>query len=132
MPDGAAKSLFLKLGIRANVVVPVVVDGKVWGRIGFDDCTTERAWSAAEIDILSIVADMIGGAIIRERYVEELKNANTIVESSPTILFRLRGDPSLSLIYVSHNVPSMGITPPKCWRHPCFGKPLFTLTTLFE
>ena len=83
MPDGAAKSLFLKLGIRANLVVPVAVDGKVWGRIGFDDCTTERAWSEAEIDILRIVADMIGGAIIRERYVEELKNANTIVEFEP-------------------------------------------------
>ena len=83
MPDGAAKSLFLKLGIRANLVVPVAVDGKVWGRIGFDDCRTERAWSGAEIDILRIVADMIGGAIIRERYVEELKNANTIVEFEP-------------------------------------------------
>ena len=83
MPDGAVKSLFLKLGTRANLVVPVAVDGKVWGRIAFDDCTTERAWSAAEIDILRIVADMIGGAIIRERYVEELKNANTIVEFEP-------------------------------------------------
>ena len=111
MPDGAGKSLFLKLGIRANLVVPIAVDGKVWGRIGFDDCTTERAWSSAELDILKIAADMIGGAIIRERYVEELKNANTIVESSPTILFRLRGDPSLSLIYVSHNVTLYGYHP---------------------
>ena len=120
MPDGAAKSLFLKLGIRANLVVPVAVDGKVWGRIGFDDCTTERAWSAAEIDILSIVADMIGGAIIRERYVEELKNANTIVESSPTILFRLRGDPSLSLIYISHNVTLYGYDPVEMLASPLF------------
>jgi PAS domain S-box-containing protein len=120
MPDGAAKSLFLKLGIRANLVVPVAVDGKVWGRIGFDDCTTERAWSGTEIDILTIVADMIGGAIIRERYVEELKNANTIVESSPTILFRLRGDPSLSLIYVSHNVILYGYNPAEMIASPLF------------
>ncbi len=111
MPDGAGKSLFLKLGIRANLVVPIAVDGKVWGRIGFDDCTSERAWSSAELDILKIVADMIGGAIIRERYVEELKNANTIVELSPTILFRLRGDPSLPLIYISHNVTMYGYEP---------------------
>ena len=118
MPDGAAKSLFLKLGIRANLVVPVAVDGKVWGRIGFDDCRTERAWSGAEIDILRIVADMIGGAIIRERYVEELKNANTIVESSPTILFRLRGDPSLSLVYVSRNVSLYGYDPAEMMASP--------------
>ena len=120
MPDGAVKSLFLKLGTRANLVVPVAVDGKVWGRIAFDDCTTARAWSAAEIDILGIVADMIGGAIIRERYVEELKNANTIVESSPTILFRLRGDPSLSLIYVSHNVSLYGYDPAGMLASPVF------------
>ena len=29
---------------------------------------------------------------------------NSIVERSPTMLFRLRGEPSLPLIYVSHNV----------------------------
>ena len=58
---------------------------------------------------------MIGGAIIRERYVEELKNANTIVESSPTILFRLRGDPSLPLIYVSRNVTFMAMSA-DTWR----------------
>ena len=82
MPDGAAKSIFLSLGVRSVLLVPVTVGGKIWGFIGFDDCTTEREWSSAELDILKIVADMIGSAIIRERYVEDLKNANTIVKSS--------------------------------------------------
>ena len=111
MPDGAAKSIFLSLGVRSVLLVPITVGGKIWGFIGFDDCTTEREWSSAELDILKIVADMIGSAIIRERYVEDLKNANTIVESSPTVLFRLRGDPSLPLIYVSHNVTKYGYDP---------------------
>ena len=80
MPDGAAKSIFLSLGIQSIILVPITVEGSLWGHLGFDDCTTERAWSSAEIDILKIFADMIGGAITRERYVEELKNANTVVE----------------------------------------------------
>ena len=79
--------------------------------MGLDDCTREREWKPAELDILKIVADMIGGAIIRERYVEDLKNANTIVEFEPDNSFRLRGDPSLSLIYVSHNVTLYGYDP---------------------
>jgi GAF domain-containing protein len=113
LPDGAAKALFLRLGIRSNLIVPVIVDGKVWGRIGFDDCTTEREWKSVELDILRTVADIFGAATIRERYVEELKNTNAIVESSPTILFRLRGDPSLPLIYISQNVTCTAMSLPR-------------------
>lgn len=120
MPDGAAKSIFLNLGIRAILLVPITVDGKLWGHVGFDDCTTERDWNSAELDILRIVADMIGGAIVRERYIERLKDANTIVESSPTVLFRLRGDPSLPLIYISHNVTRYGYEPAALIASPLF------------
>jgi diguanylate cyclase (GGDEF)-like protein/PAS domain S-box-containing protein len=111
MPDGAAKSSFLGMGIQEILLVPITVDGKFWGHIGLDDCKTEREWSSVELDILRTVAEMFGAAIIRERYVEKLRDANTIVESSPTILFRLRGDPSLPLIYVSHNVTKYGYDP---------------------
>ena len=120
LPDGIAKSTFLSFGIRANLIVPIAVDGKIWGGVGFDDCTTERAWSSTEIDILRTVAAMIGGAIMRERYVERLKDANTIVESSPTVLFRLRGDSSLPLIYISHNVTMYGYEPAAMIASPLF------------
>ncbi len=100
--------------------VPIVVDGKYWGRVCFDDCRTAREWTFVEIDILRTVADLIGGAIIRERYVRQLKDANTIVESSPTILFRLRGDPSLPLIYISHNVTMYGYDPAAMIASPGF------------
>ncbi len=120
MADGPAKSMFLGLGIRAILIVPITVEGKVWGHIGFDDCVAEREWNSAELDILRTVADMIGGAIIRERYIEELKNANTIVESSPTVLFRLGGDPSLPLTYVSHSVSHYGYDPAEMVASPSF------------
>ena len=63
----------------------MTIEGKFWGYIGFDDCTAEREWTSSEVDILRTLADLIGSAIIRERYVEQLKDANTIVELSPTI-----------------------------------------------
>jgi GAF domain-containing protein len=110
MPDGAAKSTFLALGIESVLLVPLVVDGSCWGHVGFDDCRRRREWGVAEIDILRTVADMLGSAIVRERHLEQLKNANRIVESSPTILFRLTGAPSLSLVYLSDNVTSMAMT----------------------
>lgn len=109
-----------KFGDQGDFLVPITVDGKLWGHVGFDDCTTERDWNSAELDILRIVADMIGGAIVRERYIERLKDANTIVELSPTVLFRLRGDPSLPLIYISHNVTRYGYEPAALIASPLF------------
>jgi len=41
------------------------------------------------------------------RCARELSDANIIVQNSPTILYRLRGEPSFPLIYISHNRPEM-------------------------
>jgi diguanylate cyclase (GGDEF)-like protein/PAS domain S-box-containing protein len=111
MMDGAAKALFTCLRIHSILIVPVSLDGKYWGHIGLDDCKKEREWTSIEADILRTVANMIGSAITRERYVEQLRDANTIIESSPTILYRFRGEPTLPLTYVSHNITLFGYDP---------------------
>jgi diguanylate cyclase (GGDEF)-like protein/PAS domain S-box-containing protein len=118
MTDGVVKTALQKLGIASSLDVPIIIDGKYWGRICFDDCTTEREWTSVEVGILRTLADLIGGAIIRERYIEQLRDANTIVESSPTILFRLRGDPSLPLTFVSRNVTAFGYSPAQMIASP--------------
>jgi diguanylate cyclase (GGDEF)-like protein/PAS domain S-box-containing protein len=46
-----------------------------------------------------------------EERTQELSNANIIVQNSPVILYRLRGEPSLPLIYVSHNITKLGYDP---------------------
>ena len=44
------------LGIRSMIIVPIFVEERWWGFIGFDDCVREREWSAAEIDALKAAA----------------------------------------------------------------------------
>jgi len=105
---GAHKEFFERLKVRSVLLVPIMANGKYWGHISFDDCTKERDWSATEVGILTTLAQLIGTAITRERYVEELAKANTIVQNSPTILYRLRGDPSFPMIYISQNVSLLG------------------------
>ena len=46
-----------------------------------------------------------------EARTRELSNANIIVQNSPVILYRLRGEPSFPLIYVSHNITKLGHEP---------------------
>jgi len=49
------------------------------GHIGLDVCGRERLWSSAEVDVLRLLADLIGPtAIMRERYLEELARADLI------------------------------------------------------
>jgi hypothetical protein len=37
---------------KTDLFVPVSVEGRLWGALNFDDCTTERAWTGGEIDVL--------------------------------------------------------------------------------
>jgi GAF domain-containing protein len=54
------------------VVVPIFVEGKWWGFIGFDECQKEREWSTAEIGALK-TAGAIMGALIERRQAEEAR-----------------------------------------------------------
>jgi len=46
-----------------------------------------------------------------EERTRELSDANIIVQNSPIILYRLRGEPSFPLIYISHNITKFGHDP---------------------
>jgi diguanylate cyclase (GGDEF)-like protein/PAS domain S-box-containing protein len=48
----------------------------------------------------------------------ELSDANIIVQNSPIILYRLRGEPSFPLIYISHNITKFGHDPAKLLSNP--------------
>ena len=63
--------------IFSFLLVPIQVESKFWGFIGFDD-HNERAWSDIEIAILTATADSIGSVIVRHRAEERLR----IVESA--------------------------------------------------
>jgi diguanylate cyclase (GGDEF)-like protein/PAS domain S-box-containing protein len=105
---GGVKELFVRLQAQSVLLVPIMVDTRYWGHIGLDICGRERVWSSAEVHVLRLLADLIGTAITRERYLAELARADTIIQKSPTILYRLRGEPSLPMIYVSKNIDRTG------------------------
>jgi PAS domain S-box-containing protein len=62
-------------GILSILVVPIFVEGKWWGQIGFDDCSEEREWSTAEVGALGAAAGTLGAAIRRRRIEEELRQS---------------------------------------------------------
>jgi diguanylate cyclase (GGDEF)-like protein/PAS domain S-box-containing protein len=112
------RAVLTDLGIRSILAVPLMVDGKFCGLVDFADCTNERQWTTPEIDILKTLADLISTAMTRARYVKELSDANMIVEHSPSILYRMGGEPSLPMIYLSHNIALLGHDPDEMLHDP--------------
>jgi len=61
------RSFYAGQQIKSLLTVPILLDGRVWGTIGFDDCVDERRWGAAETDALRTAASLVSAAIERER-----------------------------------------------------------------
>jgi PAS domain S-box-containing protein len=88
------KASMSSLGVRSILEVPIFVNGREWGAIGFDDHEQEREWSNAEVDALKIAAGVLSGAIKRQlddeaikselverkRLIDELEKKNTELE----------------------------------------------------
>jgi diguanylate cyclase (GGDEF)-like protein/PAS domain S-box-containing protein len=62
----AQRMLLNKDKILSIILVPILIDGTLWGYIGFDDCQRERQWSKSEETILHAMAGSFGGAIKRQ------------------------------------------------------------------
>ncbi|MFZ5901957.1 MAG: histidine kinase N-terminal 7TM domain-containing protein [Chloroflexota bacterium] len=63
-PD-VEKELLISQGILTIAVVPIFLEGKLWGFIGFDDCLRERDWTEVELGALRAAADIFSAALTR-------------------------------------------------------------------
>lgn len=59
-------SLLSAQGTRSVLLLPLNLQGEVWGFLRFDDCRVHREWSADEVDALRVVAGVLAGAIARQ------------------------------------------------------------------
>ena len=66
--------------VKSILVIPIMIKGKFWGFIGFDDCHSERIWTGADVAILQAASASIGGAISRSQTDDELKKAKEAAE----------------------------------------------------
>lgn len=53
--------------IRSLVCAPIIINGELYGFIGFDAVRKTRAWTDDEIDMLRIFGEMLGSTIHREQ-----------------------------------------------------------------
>lgn len=64
--------IFDRESIRAILVLPIFVEGKFWGAIGFDEAKTEREWSVEDIRLLWTASQIFSSALVTESKAREL------------------------------------------------------------
>lgn len=72
------KESMAELGVKAILEVPIFVNDREWGAIGFDDFEREREWSNAEVDALKIAAGVLSAAIQRQEAESALRDSERI------------------------------------------------------
>ncbi len=65
---------------KSLIVVPIKVEGRWWGFMGFSDCQNEREWSTAEVDSFRAAANILGAAIERKQTQDALLEAKENLE----------------------------------------------------
>ncbi|MGB8191362.1 MAG: PAS domain S-box protein, partial [Chitinophagaceae bacterium] len=63
--------------IVSLLILPIFMQGQLWGFVGFDECHYERHWQNWEIDILKAFGSSLAGAIERTKAEDELSESNS-------------------------------------------------------
>jgi diguanylate cyclase (GGDEF)-like protein len=65
------------LAVVTSLTVPIMVEGRQWGQIDLQNCSSEHDWGPDDIRILTTLAEVMGAAITRDRFLAEIAKANT-------------------------------------------------------
>jgi signal transduction histidine kinase len=71
--DEGLKGLLESQSIKSILLIPIFVEKKFWGFVGFDDCQKEREWSEAETALLISFAESISNAVERKNMEQNLR-----------------------------------------------------------
>jgi diguanylate cyclase (GGDEF)-like protein/PAS domain S-box-containing protein len=72
--EGPVHQLMEHLRIKSMLMMPIFVEGRLWGAIGIEMCSASREWSATETDALRTFSEVIGVVVMRNlarRFLEQ-------------------------------------------------------------
>jgi diguanylate cyclase (GGDEF)-like protein len=65
------------LDIASFIIMPVIVDKKMWGFMGFNQCRKSKSWAAVEIEALNTAANIFSAEVARRKDQQQLLHMAT-------------------------------------------------------
>ncbi len=92
------KDIFEPEKTLSLLIVPIIINDKFWGIIGFDECKYEREWEEAEIALLRTIGNSFGNALLR------VITENALIESEERYRFLFDKSADLIIILNTRNI----------------------------
>lgn len=78
--DSSTQQLMQKLGVKAKIVVPILVKNKLWGLLIAHQCFSSRKWKQGEIKFLEHIAEYLAVAIYQSNSYQQLQKQKEMLE----------------------------------------------------
>ncbi|MGB3638715.1 MAG: GAF domain-containing sensor histidine kinase [Rivularia sp. (in: cyanobacteria)] len=66
--------------VKANLVVPIIAEEKLWGLLIVQHCKSARKWESSEIELLKHLANHVGIAVQQAELYQQVQSLNTYLE----------------------------------------------------
>lgn len=128
--SGEDRAYFEEEGVLSMMAVPVFLNTRMWGYLGFDDCSVERDWTSGELGALRSAASILGAAIERRMVEGKLEEAEAshraLIEHMPAVIYRSDLTEARRKTYISPQyerffgyTPEEGMADPGLWLRMC-------------
>ncbi len=74
------KDVLKKVGVQANLVVPIVASEELWGLLIAHHCESPRQWQASEVELLKQLATQVGIAVQQAELYDRVQSLNSYLE----------------------------------------------------
>ncbi|MBC8182509.1 PAS domain S-box protein [candidate division KSB1 bacterium] len=104
------KEILGSQSIQSILAVPIRVEGKWWGFIGFDHCKVEHEWFPAEIEAIRTAAAILGAMLERKKAEEEFKRSEESLRNLAARLEKIREEERTSIAREIHDDLGQSLT----------------------
>ena len=73
--------LLISCQVKANLIVPIVAEAKLWGLLIAQHCSSPRKWLEANIELLKQLANRVGIAVQQAELHQKVQNLNVTLEA---------------------------------------------------
>ena len=72
--------LLRNFDVKANLIVPIIAEEKLWGLLIVQHCQSPRHWDSSEVELLKLLANHVGIAVQQAELYQQVQSLNTYLE----------------------------------------------------